>query len=1095
MQGRKNLMTNKTKLTFLSLVLSAAMILGACGKHTSSSEAPVESSIAPSENTSEVLPVSSDNGSDITSEVQPITSSNAPSSQKSSEQGPSSSQAPISQSSSEQQSSSAPASQSSSVTPSSSINNKCTVTFIVEGEVVYTTEVDKGDLVTYRGPTPTKQGDASSPEYRFIGWDKSLDDPIMADTVFTAVFAAYANAMVIDDFEQYEESAELIDEGWTALGYNNGTGQWTDQTAATVSLGLKSVEGQKALKFEAWENGVGYKFAKTFQQNEFTSSANAIQFRLMTPSINNLTVLLNGLVTIQGTTVSPVFKYRLTPISSEYVEYTIPFNDPNWGLWDQTTSIVEACDWTGIHQDDLVKYLTGIEFYLQGNDGGNGLPYKAFLDSVKFVTLDNPTFTQNETLEVFDRYTGTLNSEHIVRIDVNSDNSATATVIDLEVPQQIPGQLNVNGNSIEFVSADNGATLKYTGRLTNGGQLIKFVEATGALASEVDGMNLNGVQVVNNFEQYETDGVLYYENNTPNDRSGCRGDFYAEYYTGSSGDRSPWGGAGWKLMGGDGSQLKLKKDSGAHTGNQYLCMKNASGFGMRYMQWGLYDGSSEKNSFRGSKMGFWAKTNGVVKSFNAYLYSQNAPTNATRDQYVKSATFTESAALGEWKHYEVELNPNVVYYGFMFFLSANWTADSYLYIDDIEVYGADPYAHYEEPIPEPEKDYNLVPGSVYYAKMNDFVKMILRVDSLEEVALRIPGFQQEVIGTYTVDEYEIEIHFADDVYKVTTNDYKDKLTFKSLSGTGAAASILNNISFDLEIGDNAESYDDDGLMYYQGNSDASARSGARGAYFCDYYPGGSVSDPLGGTGWSLMGGSGDQLKLNVNDAYQGSQSLLIKKNTDYDMRYLQWGLFDGSAQPIKGMNKFVVYLKNPNSEEIKVRVMVYKIQQIAPGTQGPDNRAGIDFPVPANSGWVRCELELNPETTYYGFGFMPMKGGSVTGYIGVDYAHYVKTGNESDLNFYSKKGVTFTNAYEDATITFGDPGELIFNYPSASIENVTCEYTMEMEGNTQVMTFTVNGITLKGTYSVQMNGHVSFYIEEIIGGTLGGLLVYDSFDY
>ena len=118
-------------------------------------------------------------------------------------------------------------------------------------------------------------------------------------------------------------------------------------------------------------------------------------------------------------------------------------------------------------------------------------------------------------------------------------------------------------------------------------------------------------------------------------------------------------------------------------------------------------------------MGFWAKTNGVVKSFNAYLYSQNAPTNATRDQYVKSATFTESAALGEWKHYEVELNPNVVYYGFMFFLSANWTADSYLYIDDIEVYGADPYAHYEEPIPEPEKDYNLVPGSVYYAKMND----------------------------------------------------------------------------------------------------------------------------------------------------------------------------------------------------------------------------------------------------------------------------------------------------------------------------------------------------------------------------------------
>ena len=1081
MQGRKYLMKNKNKFAFLTLVATAAMILAACGeKPVASSKEGVSSNI-PSETTSEIVPSSetvipsSQNSEQPSSEVVVPSSISSQSSQ-------------VMPSSSTQPSSSAQPSSSQPI-ESSMVVNKYTVTFVVDGQVVYTVQVDEGGTATYQGEEPTKAPDAQG-TYTFTGWDKNINSPITQDTVFTAVFSYHSNVLMIDDFESYEESGDMIDEGWVALVYSNSTGTWTDQTGATVSLGTRSIEGEKSLKFEAWENGVGYKFAKTFKDNEFTDSANAIQFTLMAPSINKLTVLLNGTVTVSGQLLAPVFKYKPTLPSSEYVTYTIPFNDSDWYLWNDHCSIPDACTWAGIEEKDFLSHLTGIEFYLEGNDG-TGLPYKAFLDSVKFVTLDNPSYVEQQYNVLYDRYTGTLNNDHILRIDIDHNNNAIASVIDLETPVQVGGTVEVNDNIVTFTSLDNGATLQYVGKMTNGGALIKFESATGALANDVEDMNLIGVQVVDNFEQYTEDGQSYYKNGPIDQRSGARGAYYQEYYAGGT-NSSPWGGNGWSLMD-NGDELKLIQGNDAHSGNQYLSLENKSNNANRFMQWGLYDGSSEKNSFRGSKMGFWAKTDGLVKQFTAYMYSQNAPTNQTKDNYVKKATFNETAALNEWKHYEIELNPDVVYYGFMILVEKHYMSVSRLFIDDIEIYGADPYAHYEEPVPEPEKDYNLIPGSVYYTKYYEYLKANLIITSLSDVKLSIPGLSQELTGTYTVDEYEITMVFDTVTYKATTDDFKSKLTFKSLSGSGSAASVLNNLSFDLELGDDAETYTEDGTMYYASNTDENARSGARGAYFCDYYKGEGYSDPLGGNGWTLMEGTGNQLQLDKATAYHGSQSIKIRKNSSLDMRYLQWNLYKGDSAPITGMNKFVVYYKNPNAEAITVRTMVYKIAQVTPSTQGADNRAEIDFVVPANSDWVRCELELDPNTTYYGFAMMPRKGGSVTGFINFDYAHYVKNGYESDFNYYVKKGDILTNAYTSAKITFGDPGQLTFDYADQGIEDLACAYTMEMVGSKQVMTFTVNDVTLIGEYKFMYNGSLYFSIDSFENGPLGELLIMDAF--
>jgi len=102
----------------------------------------------------------------------------------------------------------------------------------------------------------------------------------------------------------------------------------------------------------------------------------------------------------------------------------------------------------------------------------------------------------------YTRYTGLLNDGHTVKVELGANGAATATVIDMETPQQIPGNVAIDANkNMTFTSANNGATLVYKAQLKNGGQSMKFVEASGALADAVTGVDLNAVQVVDNYEQ------------------------------------------------------------------------------------------------------------------------------------------------------------------------------------------------------------------------------------------------------------------------------------------------------------------------------------------------------------------------------------------------------------------------------------------------------------------------------------------------------------------------------------------------------------------------------------------------------------------
>ena len=1066
-------MNNKKKIAFLSLAVIMGMVVGACNDNTPSTVSTVPSASSDPAVTSTSVSSDPSTASSTSSSVKTSTSTSNPSS-----------------SSSSSSSSSAPSSSSSSSSSSIPVVVKHTVKFVVNGVEVQSGQVEEGQLAAYEGEEPIKAADENAVKYRFKGWDKPLSAPIMEDTTFTAVFAEYAASQMVDDFEEYTSNGDIEDNGWRALGYHNDTKIWDTDTGAAVTLGTASVEGSKSLRFDAWENNVGYKFAKHLEANALPKSANALKFRLQVPNINEVKVILNGKVTIAGEEQAPSFTYTLTPQSSEFVEYVIPVADNGWILWgDPNKTIKSVADWTGVHEDDYVNYLTDIEFYVKGNDGIGGQKYFAFLDSIQFVTIDNPTKTENETMGQYTKYTGLLADGHTVKIELGANGSAEAKVLDMETPMTIPGAYSVDAQKVmTFTSADSGASLVYKARLVDGGQSMKFVSATGNLAEAAEGMDLNAVQVVDNFDQYTSDGVSYHQNNLDiSQRSGCRGAYYSEYCSGGNMTGvETFGGDGWVLMGGDGSQLKLKNDGG-HSGNNYVYMKNSGSFAMRYMQWGLYDGTSEQNNFRGSKLSFWAKTYGTVKSFKVSMYSQTKPRNATKDVQVKSATFTQTAPISEWTHYEVDLNPKLTYYGFLVVMDKNGS-DAGLYLDDVEVYTANPYAEYVPEVP-PVEQAELKNGQVFFATVGGIMSATLVIEQNNSARIDMPASNVSISTMYRMEDNQVEFNLGDyGTYVAELNEDASKLTY--VSSTGPAAGFGPLTFNEIDVLDNAETYTESGKMYYQNMTDKDGRTGARGAYYCDYNTGNaSNTSPVGGSGWSLMGGSGDQLSLSTDEHHNGNNSLKLKRNKSNTMRYMTWGLMDGTAEAHTGADYFMYFAKNPNSVELTIKTSVYYQQQVTPSTQ-QSNRVYVEAKIPANSDWTPVVIPLDHTKTYYGAAFVPatISGGSGADYFYIDDAMFYNEPHNVTAPFVSINGLKMDGKIAggamDASLTLGEHRNVTLTCAALG-GDLDAKYSMM--GTTMVIEVPAfqqggSGTTIIGTYGAsQTQGYMEFTVVSCTG--------------
>lgn len=582
---------------------------------------------------------------------------------------------------------------SSVTTPTSSSTPetvKHKVRFFVDGVIIFETEVKDGDLVT--PPTnPSKDPDKDADKYVFAGWDRDVGIPITRDVDFNAIFDAYSNKIEIENFESYTVDNELADNGWFAIGYN---GSWTKETSASVSLTKNAADGNQALRFDCFKNDSPFMIRKEIEENNIDKCSNAINFKMMAPTGANLCRVLLTLPVEDpqsGLIVDATIKHDFELTTAEYFECTIPFAADGWLLWDNPINLKEDTKAYGINCDRIPTMLTKIEFCLRYSSHSPS-NYLAFLDSVNFLTIDeNETEIKiNEYFDIADTYTGKTLQGQTIKLDVDKKTYlATATLIDERPPLSIDGKISIENNQIKFQS-NEANLLSYNGRLTNGGQKIIYVSAEGDYKNVVAEMNMDSVQIVDNFEQYDTDGVSYHAENTEDDRSGCRGNYYSEYYKGSG--SSPWGKSGWSLMEGDHNQLSMGTDGG-HTGNNYLRLKRSNNV-MRYMQWDLSKGTTDTKAYRGDTFSFWVKAtgSGVIDHIKMYFYSQSSPVINTMDERVKTLDLLETISTSKWTHYTIKLDPEQVYYGFLIHVYGNSTNTSYLLLDDLEVYTANPYS-------------------------------------------------------------------------------------------------------------------------------------------------------------------------------------------------------------------------------------------------------------------------------------------------------------------------------------------------------------------------------------------------------------------
>ncbi|MDY6276429.1 MAG: Ig-like domain-containing protein [Bacilli bacterium] len=586
------------------------------------------------------------------------------------------------------------------------VPEQLTVRFLVDGDIYDTKNVNYGSTVSAPADDPTKAPDAEVARYVFNGWDADLSQPITENKDINAKWIEYAVEEVVDNFASYDEDHPVDDNtGWEPVKLD---GSW-GPSSAPIDISENSMEGDQALRFLGYRNGLDFGIRKTFDNDQPARYANAVKIKMMTPSDLKSSApkfIMNFTVDMGGTPLGITLKHAIPAQTAEWFEVVIPFAHDQWQIWNQEFGSIESiAAGRGLTSLDPAIIPTMLDDFIIYVAYPNGTPqrFATYIDSVSFVTTDSTEVTVHDLMDSYTRYTGYTLSGNVARVDITSATEAHFRIIDLASPVDIQGEYSVNGNSLVF-NSDVDGLLDYEGRITDNGQKIEFVSVSSSnaqLQTNLTDIKLNAVQALENAESYSADGVGYSRDHAENTRSGARGAYFMECYNGASGVVSPFGGGDWKLMS-NGEQIYLKNEpANAHSGNKYLAFQNFNGKSSRYISWNLFKGNGDLNRYRGSTFSFWAKAKSGTNINKMKVYALSKYNPVQGDLYTPQPSSCKYIEIAEsigtaWKHFEFDLDPNGVYYGFAILVNTN--ADAWLHIDDVEIYTANPYAEYQEPV-------------------------------------------------------------------------------------------------------------------------------------------------------------------------------------------------------------------------------------------------------------------------------------------------------------------------------------------------------------------------------------------------------------
>ena len=338
------------------------------------------------------------------------------------------------------------------------IKNKYTITFMVDGEIVQTEDLEYGVLPVYKGSEPTK--DEEGKIYIFVGWDTEIEK-VTDDKTYTAVFTVegekFTISFVVDgktiQTEELEYGVLPVYKGSEPT--KEGTSEF-DYEFAGWSPEIKTVTQNQV--YEAIFNAVEHQFRGTI--NDFTSNDVEVEWN---EDVN--TVYINtGFDNLGDTRIS----YRLILFNEDYQLEEIYTGSDDVAIINIPSSIPYAS-----MRYEIFGIYSGVEKILESKtiytpDGE--------YDEIYFVAPGIGIFT--------DELINVSQNEYMFEYEVISDFPDEESIKDVSIV-------------LDYIY-DDGRTSYGVKTLTrNSGNVNESIRETISLPSDVSNINVNFTITIN----------------------------------------------------------------------------------------------------------------------------------------------------------------------------------------------------------------------------------------------------------------------------------------------------------------------------------------------------------------------------------------------------------------------------------------------------------------------------------------------------------------------------------------------------------------------------------------------------------------------
>jgi len=516
-------------------------------------------------------------------------------------------------------------------------------------------------------------------------------------------------AFVIEDVEGKTDN-DLVDE-WGKIQFWGDSG-WKDSSSAAMNVAEEQIPGnttsKQVIRVKTTHQGSAFKLTKQISKAKkgILYDAFAIDVRRGTSNAQEvkLQYWLEDLPLpeeYKGYKTSYVTYKLSSNISDNWMHYEIPLDDSGWSFNGLTqVTMAQALQMMGLTAAELAQYMTSACILINGAYVSGGPTAYTYFDNFGLV----PSCSAKQETALINKvgqYTGKNATDNHLVVDLKTDKAAFRTM-NVKDELKVNFDVTYSGSVATMLYKNGSESLKVMYDIAANGEKLNFskVEATTAFESYAPlfkDLNLKKVFVVDDFESVSETGVGYDKNNTEDKKSGLRGAYFSDYYSGN-GSTSRMGGNGWDLMGStDYLYLETSKiHSGKNSGNFKLSTNQ-----MRYTTFGLSDGSAKRIG-SGNKLSFWINPSvATTLKVRAYYYPHVTPSDQTSGD-MSETTFTLTA--GSWNEYIMDIKADKDLYGIS--LIPGKVAGR-LYIDDIKLFtDVNPNEVYVEPsISLPEGDY------------------------------------------------------------------------------------------------------------------------------------------------------------------------------------------------------------------------------------------------------------------------------------------------------------------------------------------------------------------------------------------------------